>query len=56
MLQPQPPGPAAAAALTFYSRDLFDLSPVFKTWAKLTAHDVHSLQERPGFEGAAEQC
>lgn len=56
VLQPQPQlqSEPAAAALTFYSRGLFHLSPVFKTWAKLTAHDIHNLQERPGFEGAAE--
>ncbi|KAF8422549.1 telomere regulation protein Stn1-domain-containing protein [Tirmania nivea] len=37
--------------LTFYAGSLFHLSPVFATWAKLTAQDVYSLQTRAGFGG-----
>ena len=43
--------------LTFYPAYCFPKSPVFNTWAKLTAAHVRSLQERPGFEGnVAPRC
>ena len=36
---------------TFYPAYCFPLSPTYNTWARLTAKDVHALQERLGFEG-----
>ena len=36
--------------LNFYSAYCFDLSPTYNAWVKLTAADVHALQEREGFE------
>ena len=44
---PSPPPPS----LTFYPAYCFPFSPIHNTWAKLSAADVHALQERPGFEG-----
>ncbi|KAL8797171.1 MAG: hypothetical protein Q9195_000638 [Heterodermia aff. obscurata] len=34
----------------FYGAYCFDLSPTYNAWIKLTAADVHALQEREGFE------
>ena len=34
----------------FYSAYCFDLSPTYNVWVKLTAADVHALQEQEGFE------
>ena len=36
---------------TLYPAYCFPLSSIHNAWAKLTAADLHSLQERPGFEG-----
>ncbi|KAL2046824.1 hypothetical protein N7G274_000842 [Stereocaulon virgatum] len=37
--------------LRFYPAYCFSLSPTHEAWARLTAVDVHALQERAGFEG-----
>lgn len=39
-----------SAPLNFYNAYCFDLSPTYNAWVKLTAADVHALQEREGFE------
>ncbi len=39
------------APLTFYPAYCFPVSPTFNTWAKVTATEVHTLQEHQGFEG-----
>lgn len=40
------------AILTFYKAYCFRLlSPTYNEWARLTAADVHTLKERPEFEG-----
>lgn len=41
----------AQAPLTFYPAYCFPVSPTFNTWAKVTATEVHALQEHEGFEG-----
>ena len=39
-----------SAPINFYNAYCFDLSPTYNAWVKLTAADVHALQEREGFE------
>ncbi|KAI4135987.1 MAG: hypothetical protein LQ347_000164 [Umbilicaria vellea] len=39
------------APLIFYPAHCFPLSPTFNAWAKVTATEVHALQEHQGFEG-----
>ena len=41
-----------SAPLKFYPAYCFSLSPTHEAWARLTARDVHALQERAGFEGS----
>ena len=43
---------ASGSTLTYYPVYCFPASPVFNTWVKLTASDVHKLERRRGFEGA----
>ena len=40
----------SSVPFNFYSAYCFDLSPTYNAWVKLTAADVHALQEREGFE------
>lgn len=44
------PNPSSIA-LTFYPAYCLPLSPTYNTWARLTAADVHVLQERAGYDG-----
>ncbi|KAA6414881.1 MAG: hypothetical protein FRX48_01631 [Lasallia pustulata] len=43
--------PLSTAPLTFYPAYCFCASPTFNTWARVTATEVHSLQQHKGFEG-----
>ena len=43
--------PAISEQHQIYSKRYFDASPTWYAWNKLTAADVHALQQKPGFEG-----
>lgn len=44
------PNPSSSS-FTFYPAYCLSLSPTYNTWARLTAADVHALQERDGYDG-----